>query len=181
MRIKTVFSAHDYACRTDTCGGIQSLTKDFILSTCVTCPARVQDRVCARNIVTVEKKLTELLGTPPTTRKCAYEACDRHVLITAENKDIVTIVCDWCAARAYEANTRGICSKPGCERQAFKNGICQHHYWVNRGGKPCHAKGCKNKAQVHGWCKTHAQERADRLKIPKGHSIGSFGFDVFAR
>lgn len=182
MQIKTLFANHDYACRTDKFGGIKSLTVDLIQKVCATCPARMNDRTCCRNIVTVEKKLAKLNDTPPTTRKCARENCERHVLITPENQDVVTLVCEWCVAREADELKRTICSIPGCQNQGFKGGICQPHYWARRGGRPCRAVGgCKNKP-VSGspYCEHHLAERMARPKRI-GHSVGSFGFDVFAR
>lgn len=188
MLIKTIFTQHDYACRTDTNGGVKSLTAEFIKTVCVKCPARLKERLCIRNIVTVEKRLAELLGTPPTTRKCARENCDRHILITPENKDVVTLVCDWCLEREADELRRTICKIPGCTRQGFKDGICQTHYWQRRGGRPCRAVGgCKSKP-VPGetLCDKHLRQRAAlnakrQSARPHINSNEAFGFPVYYR
>lgn len=132
MKITALFAQCDYACRCNTHGGIRSLTAEFIQTVCVTCPARVHYRACCRNIITVERKLSQLLDTPPTTRKCARENCDRHILITPQNQDVVTLVCEWCRAREAAQRQRTICAVPGCYHQGFRARLCQFHFQQHR-------------------------------------------------
>lgn len=122
MVVQTLFTRHDYACRTNVFGGVATLTKKFIRQKCRTCPARTQDRTCVRNIVVVEKKLAHWKLIQPTTAPCSR--CRRDMLI-GKAKDTSTLTCERCEKQRAAAIARTICNTPHCDHQGFRGGLCQ--------------------------------------------------------
>ena len=155
MLIQTPYAQFDAPCRTGVCGQVLPLTTQFIQTQCVTCQARLERRICIRNLTLVESKLG-------LTKKCACGAPIAH-------DDPLDLCIECQIERKTESfeRRRHLCSVEGCAYPVMgKSDLCTRHYWASLGRRsPCHTKGCHNeRAEGAGLCEAHlAERRANKL------------------